>query len=220
MEIFLSQFCGPEDIITPITEGDEKIRLNLNRHPQNYYLPLRNYSPRKFASLILKHRRSGKFWNHISAQKIKERIDPKIWDSYYKFCFERNPWDKTVSHYFINKESGKKGFQITFDEFITKLEKENKWKFNFHLYTDSKKNLLVDFLGKYENLTEDLKKICQRFGFPFDSLAIRAKGNFRPHSKHYSNFYNNNQQELIRKIFQNEIQLMGYKFEKIPKFDT
>ena len=41
----------------------------------------------------------------MPGKKIKERVDPKVWNSYFKFCFERNPWDKTVSAYFHYKKN-------------------------------------------------------------------------------------------------------------------
>src|SRR5262245_57999721 len=36
MEISLSRFCGPEDVITPVNEVDEPIRLEKGIKPQNY----------------------------------------------------------------------------------------------------------------------------------------------------------------------------------------
>ena len=78
MEIALSQFCGPDDIITPISKKEEVMRKSLFVRPCNY----------------------NGYWNHMSATSVLERVGSKIWDSYFKFCFERNPWDKMVSYYF------------------------------------------------------------------------------------------------------------------------
>ena len=40
----------------------------------------------------------------MPGHEVREKIDKEIWNSYYKFCFERNPWDKTVSNYFWSKK--------------------------------------------------------------------------------------------------------------------
>ena len=36
----------------------------------------------------------------MTAENIRSLIDGSIWTRYYKFCLERNPWDKAVSLYF------------------------------------------------------------------------------------------------------------------------
>ena len=44
IEIALSRFCGEQDIITPITPEDEKLRQELGiRRPQNFYIPFAKY---------------------------------------------------------------------------------------------------------------------------------------------------------------------------------
>jgi hypothetical protein len=44
----------------------------------------------------------GKKWrNHMSAIEIRNNIGKAIWDSYFKFCVIRNPFDKLVSRFFF-----------------------------------------------------------------------------------------------------------------------
>ena len=104
IEISLSRYCGKEDVITPIVPEDEKIREKQNVSPQNYRKNGMGFLPKVFDS-----RFTMKYWNHITADEIKKRIDSDIWNSYYKFCFERNPWDKTVSAFFWYKKDKKIG---------------------------------------------------------------------------------------------------------------
>ncbi|MGD1714613.1 sulfotransferase family 2 domain-containing protein [Dapis sp. BLCC M172] len=90
IEISLSRFCGDDDIITPISLEDEAIRKLLGKKPQNYL----DYD--------VQGNEYKKYFNHITAQKIKSLIEPSIWDSYYKFCFERNPFDRAISLYYFS----------------------------------------------------------------------------------------------------------------------
>ncbi|NEP06601.1 MAG: sulfotransferase family protein [Okeania sp. SIO2G4] len=43
-----------------------------------------------------------KYFNHITAKEIKNVIKSSIWDSYYKFCFERNPFERAISWYYFS----------------------------------------------------------------------------------------------------------------------
>src|ERR1044071_3613051 len=43
-----------------------------------------------------------KWWNHMPAAEIKGYLGDEIWNSYFKFCVVRNPFDQMVSafHFF------------------------------------------------------------------------------------------------------------------------
>ncbi len=100
IEIALSQYCGDGDVITPITEEDERTRQELGfRGPQNYHVPSRSYSKSDLLTLLWNKRRK-RFFNHSSALFIRENIGQEIWNSYFKSCFERNPFDKAISRYY------------------------------------------------------------------------------------------------------------------------
>ena len=100
IEIALSQFCSKGDIITRITNEDELKRRKLGfPGPQNYVTSLMHYKKADWINLIKKAQLKS-FHNHSTAAFIKNSIPEEIWKSYYKFTFERNPFDKCP---FINK---------------------------------------------------------------------------------------------------------------------
>ena len=89
IEVFLSQFCGLNDVVTPIYPHVEP---HVARNYQGMWLPF---------SEIVQHtgyRRTlhdlthmEKFTGHIPARLVQCRVPKKIWNTYLKFCVERNP---------------------------------------------------------------------------------------------------------------------------------
>jgi hypothetical protein len=215
IEISLSRFCGPDDIITPISAQDEAIRRELDLHPQNYENYQRTLEPLEYRlgdikTLITEGKIptvTTNFWNHIPARKIKRGLNPSIWNNYYKFCFVRNPWDRAVSRYYWNQE--KTGEAESLDDSL----KNNDPNSNYDIYT-IKDRIAVDYVAKFENLIDELNFICQKLNIPFDGWLPRAKGNVRKDKRHYSELLNDEQAEYIRQKCQQEIQWFNYQFEK------
>ena len=101
IELALSQLCGPDDVIPPITESDEALRAP-GSEPRNWRVHGWWQSPRP----LFKRRwfkvgpQDYGFYNHMPASEARALLnDDKIWRSYFKFAFDRNPWDRQVSAY-------------------------------------------------------------------------------------------------------------------------
>jgi hypothetical protein len=68
----LSEFCGPNDIITPIGRDEEEKRRELGyKSYQNNYISLREYSLKNYINLLKLENRK-KFTNHDGANFIKK----------------------------------------------------------------------------------------------------------------------------------------------------
>lgn len=206
IEIALSKFCGPDDIITPIVAADEAKRATLNYPgPQNYHIPFHKYTAKDLAWSIYRKRRLS-FFNHAAATFVRRYIDPQIWDSYFKFCFERNPWDKAVSWYYwaCSHEPG-----LSISEFI-RSGKANHVK-GFDLYTDSS-NLLVDKVYKFECLQEAMEELRDRLGLAETPTLPHTKGNFRKKGARYRDLLSEEDRKAIGEMFSKEIALFDYKW--------
>jgi hypothetical protein len=202
VEISLSRYCGPDDVLTPMDPPDEEQRRKFNVYPQNFLVPLKLYRGKEFLRFLRGWRL--KYWDHMSAKHIKRFIGEDIYNSYYKFCFERNPWEKTISYYFW--ENRKKKYN-NFDDFIYNKQLCT----DFHRYSINDK-ISVDFIGRYENLMEDLTSVCEKLNIPFDGWMPRSKGQYRKDRRPYTEFLSRHQREFIDQVFQREIEYFGYKY--------
>ena len=159
MEIALSGLCGPRDIITLIGRKDEAERKVLGfRGPQNRHAPLRRYA--KIDVLRLLHRRYPKqFYDHMPAKEIKSLVPTEVWNGYFKFCFERNPWDKTISDYLWHGGDRKYSSII---EFLHSTDAADPPGFDLYSINGM---VAVDMVYRYEDLPEALHDISGRLGW-------------------------------------------------------
>lgn len=207
IEIFLSQVCGNQDIVTPIGTPSE---VHEARNYTGYWNPLPDIIESRGKDLIqiLKYLWIGeKYYNHMTGLMIRRRLSNQVWTDYFKFCVERNPWDKTLSHYhFINHRSGG---NLLFDEYLAL----GNLPINYPLYTDNHDQIMVDKVIKYEVLNKGLKEVFANLGIPFSGqLDQRAKSQFRQDRRPYQEVYTPQQRKAIEQAFSKEIELHGYSF--------
>jgi len=215
IEMSLSRIAGPGDVVTKVSPRDEKIRAEMGIEPRGYrgrFNPVPEIlfgSYREKIQSIREFVKGKKFRNHSSSFKIRNRVGREVWDSYFKFCFERNPWDKTVSHFYWNRAKSGKG-DLTFEQYVKRgafpVDRRRWYRHD---------RLQVDFVGRFENLKEDLTTALARVGIEFDGWLPRAKGGNRdPESRPYQRFISDEVREKITRAFTPEIELLGYRFEE------
>lgn len=118
---------------------------------------------------------------HKTAQNYKRIFGPFVFKRYYKFTFVRNPYTRLLSAYKFLKKGG---FHLndketvwaeenlsefdSFDEFVKKwLNEESKWSYTHfkpqYIYVcDINYNIMMDFVGRFENLDDDFEKVRQQ----------------------------------------------------------
>jgi hypothetical protein len=208
IEVALSRLCGDRDIITPISPEDEAVRGEMGyRGPQNIHVPLLRYRKRQWRKLIVDHRRAT-FYNHIPALEAKAFLGDDVWRQYFKFCFDRNPWDRIVSAYhWMRYQSGNN--ELTFDDFLK--QQGPHILSNYGIYSiDSQ--VAVDFVGRYETLVDDFRKALTHIGITETLDLPRLKGKARTDKRPYREVINAEQEQFIAERCKAEIALMGYRF--------
>ncbi len=208
IEVFLSKHCGPNDILTPIEPPIE------GHQPRNYLgfinpIPEIIERPGKmFSALRHSITRREKFYRHMPAVEVQKRVPRDVWNSYFKFCVERNPWDKVLSHYHMHaaREDG----SLSLDEYLAR----GRFPINFFRYTDrSGRKVIVDRILRYENLGRELSEVFAQLNIPFHgTLGVTAKSEYRTDRRLYQEVFNDKQRLIVEKAFAKEIELHGYRF--------
>jgi hypothetical protein len=207
IELALSDLCGPDDVITPLTREDEARRAG-RRGAQNWRLHSWWKSPRLLKSAWFKF--SAKdygFYNHMKAAEMRAHIDPAVWRSYFKFAFERNPWDRQVSLYYHRYRE-----ETERPDFATFIHKDKKAHINnFGVYSIDG-DLAVDFLGRFETLDQDLRFALDQVGLSTAEALPDAKTRFRPGTVPYRDHYDEETRNIVADWYASEIKLLGYEF--------
>ena len=209
IEVFLSRRCGPMDSVTPIAPPIE------GHQPRNYKgfinpVPEIIDSPAKLFSLLRRTLTSReKFYNHMPASLVQKRVPGRLWNSYFKFCVERNPWDKVLSHYHMH--NAREGGSLSLDEYLAR----GRLPINYFRYTDdSSTKIIVDRVLRFENLLADLSEVFSQLRIPFDGkLGVKAKSEYRTDRRPYKQVFNDKQRRIVENAFAREIELHGYRFE-------
>lgn len=208
IEMALSKHCGPDDVVTPIFPEVE------GHAPANWagrFFPLRGVRSR--ADLARNLRECGRgtlFYNHIPARVAQARLPRSIWESYTKVTVERNPWDKTLSHYhmFCNAPWHR---HYDPDLSITAYFDKGVFCHNAPIYCDTDGQVIVDRVLHYDRLDEQLPQLMEEHGVPFNGLP-RAKAGIRTDRRHYSDVFTAGQRDRIAQIFAHEIQLHRWEY--------
>lgn len=208
IENTLSAICGPDDIITPTAprfmkhRKDQRAQHYRSDHPSVPAIPLHR---RLLGREEKYHHPSVGFYEHMPAWRVKAYLDEETWSSYYKFSFERNPWDRQVSFYqFRIVDKHKK---LTFEQFLKK--KRKAYVDNWGIYAIGEE-VCTDFLGRYERLADDFQHVIDHLGLP-DSLAL-PNLNAGSAREDYRTYYDDGSRQRVADWYQKEIELLDYAF--------
>lgn len=204
---------------------------------ENYFLSLHGLTWEKRALLLLRHNPNPELGPerlaHLKASEYSGcgYVTYDTFDSYFKFSFVRNPWDRLVS------EFNYRGFdkKYSFKEFVLRgLPNKDLYSDVYRhiipqhqfLYDDAG-NQLVDFVGRFENLQSDFDFVCSKLGIADTRLphvnSSGQKGEIKGKLKSlfskqnlikrpYSSYYDEETLESVNKMYATDIKIFGYEF--------
>ena len=160
LEVFLSPHCGEDDVLAPIFSH---IEPHVARNYQGYFNPfpqLWHCMGRRARRILRELIQRKRFYGHINGQVIRDRIPAAIWNSYFKFCVERTPWEKALSY--CHMKNYRAGGKLTLEQYFAR----GKFRTNFEKYTDNKGRLLADEVIWYEELAAGLGRFLKGWALP------------------------------------------------------
>jgi hypothetical protein len=168
------------------------------------------------------HRIGTKLPRHAKVIAAQELLSREFFDELFKFAFVRNPWDLQVSsfHHIRRERPHYMGGHERFEDFLRwKLDPERPYQ--YHLDTslerqsdyliDLRGKVLLDFIGRYEQLEGDFAEACRRIGIAAPALPHRRHSADR--APDYRSYYTSETAELVAQHFRRDIELLGYGFD-------
>lgn len=157
-------------------------------------------------------------------------IDQKYISDYFKFTFVRNPWDRFISAYEYIKGGGWKQMNPdqdwdkpycdvlnSFNSLKEFARRPEVWtgmmhfRPQFDFVTIDKKTDCLDFIGRVENLGNDLKFICEQIGCKYNHLPHINKS--KKSHQHYKNYYDDELKNIVDTVYSKDIEYFKYNFE-------
>lgn len=109
---------------------------------------------------------------HLLASQVREEVGREIFDSYFKFAFVRNPWDKAVSQYMLTRKREDLRDYIgmapddSFKRYLELIARREhvQWAPQHRFIFGEDGERLVDFVGRFERLEEDAAYVFSQLG--------------------------------------------------------
>lgn len=178
----------------------------------------RKYTPRRVLYVLGLLDSIGE---HATAREIRENVGPEVFDRYFKFAFVRNPWDWQVSlyHYIRSHPLHPQYRQVKalngFAEYVEwRIANDKVLQRDF--VADGDGRLLVDYVGRFENLDADFASVCRHLGIPATPLPHKMTSSHRD----YTEYYDERTRRLVTEHYRQDIDLFGYRFGEDASTDA
>jgi len=160
-----------------------------------------------------------RFLQHLTLPEIHEVVpESRGW---FSFAFVRNPWDRMASIHGnpdpqlvrVGRNRGLHLDELSFEEFVQATADLD----HAHLapqveyLVGEDGELLVDLVGRFEELEQDFARVCQRLGVS-SRLPHANPSPARRKRRHYHSLYSPRTRELVAERYRRDIEAFGYSF--------
>lgn len=143
---------------------------------------------------------------------------------YFSFSFVRNPYDRLYSTYMFLQKGGMNKYDVavfenylsmykSFEDFVMNGLSQNLINKIIHLMPQyqyicgSKGEILVDFVGRFENLEHDVASLSKKL-----NMKINLPHYNYNKKKNYRQVYTKEMESRVYQFYQKDIDIFGYVF--------
>jgi hypothetical protein len=174
----------------------------------------------KCAGMAISKSLLGKPVGHLSALDYRMIFGKRDFASYYKFTFVRSPFSRLVSAYEFMRNGGygKSDNDIvavvkkysTFNDFVLRhltpytAKKIRHFRPQHFFVCDSSDNIMVDFIGRFENIEQDYENIRSKIGTgeSLQKINVTKSNRLSLHKYYEDTHVLNKVAEIYRKDFE------------------
>jgi hypothetical protein len=106
---------------------------------------------------------------HITCSEIRKFLPPNMGEEFFTFCTVRNPFERFVSHCYLLYRHNEQIRKRPWETMKQTLRDARMWRImrpQIEFITDTEGRILVDCIGRFENLQFHFEKVCKRIGVP------------------------------------------------------
>lgn len=142
------------------------------------------------------------------------------------FTVVRNPWDRLVSAYHFLAQGGLNPQDTAdaerfvspyrnFNEFVANAFTDNAILDQLHFrpqyqWISDESGLVVDFVGRFESLQQDISRFLELTGLP----DYRLPHVNRAEHKDYRQYYSGKSIEIVAAAYARDVELFGYSYDQ------
>ncbi|MEO7654610.1 MAG: sulfotransferase family 2 domain-containing protein [Sphingomicrobium sp.] len=150
---------------------------------------------------------------HLSLQQLRPHLPPGDFESFFKFAFVRNPFDRFVSYCaFMTRDDRmfERDPHLVMRHFLANPPWDHVLFQPQHgQLVNDEGQLLTDMIARFETMQQSFDAIAERIGIPTMTLK---RVNSSSHAD-YRTYFNQELRDGVAQLYARDLELFGYHFD-------
>jgi hypothetical protein len=154
-------------------------------------------------------RKRGEFHSHMTAEQMRDKLDPAFWAKAYKVTVERHPYEKALSQTYFRMSKTDRRHKEEFPEFLDRIVRSGKYA-GFPMWSIDGKSVVDEFIHQ-ENLESDLRRVTAKLNIPTPEVLPMLKARERTDPRPAREVLSQEQKDIVYSFCRQEFELLGYE---------